>query len=189
MVFQSSFQMRRLSPTVSAACKRQLSQRCGRRHIGAIFSGIQPTGVPHIGNYIGALRQWIQLQGESPNVFYSIVDLHALTPRPRPELLRTWKRETLAALLAAGIDHNRSTLFYQSSVSSISSPQHFSSIHLYTNIGGHACGTHVDPELYCFSWLSVQNDAMEGMRLSRRLAPHYLLDLTDHGLGQAGPLP
>ncbi|KAM0223120.1 hypothetical protein ACHAQD_003851 [Fusarium lateritium] len=83
-----------------------------------VFSGIQPTGVPHLGNYVGALRQWVQLQHSEPDtkLIYSIVDLHAITMPQPPEQLRTRKREALAALLAIGIDPERATLFYQSSV-------------------------------------------------------------------------
>ncbi|KAK1640288.1 tryptophanyl-tRNA synthetase [Colletotrichum phormii] len=84
-----------------------------------IFSGIQPTGTPHLGNYAGAIRQWVQLQGkpaESCKLVYSVVDLHAITVPQKAGQLRQWKRETLAALLAAGINPERSTLFYQSSV-------------------------------------------------------------------------
>lgn len=84
-----------------------------------IFSGIQPTGVPHLGNYVGALRQWVQLQRSEPDakLIYSIVDLHAITMPQPPEQLKRRKREALAALLAIGIDPERATLFYQSSVS------------------------------------------------------------------------
>ncbi len=84
-----------------------------------IFSGIQPTGVPHLGNYLGALRQWANLQNDTPTdtkLIYSIVDLHAVTARPDSEQLRTWKRETLATMLAIGLDPMRSTIFYQSAV-------------------------------------------------------------------------
>ncbi|UZP35448.1 hypothetical protein NXS19_003264 [Fusarium pseudograminearum] len=83
-----------------------------------IFSGIQPTGVPHLGNYVGALRQWVQLQRTEPDakLIYSIVDLHAITMPQPPEQLRRRKREALAALLAIGIDPERATMFYQSSV-------------------------------------------------------------------------
>ncbi|KAG8415187.1 Tryptophan--tRNA ligase, mitochondrial, variant 2 [Metarhizium acridum] len=84
-----------------------------------IFSGIQPTGIPHLGNYVGALRQWVQLQHHEPKdtkLIYSIVDLHAITTPQSPEKLKQWKRESLAALLAVGIDPERSILFYQSSV-------------------------------------------------------------------------
>ncbi|KAF9774699.1 hypothetical protein IL306_007268 [Fusarium sp. DS 682] len=83
-----------------------------------IFSGIQPTGVPHLGNYAGALRQWVQLQNQNPEdkLIYSIVDLHAITTPQNADVLRKNKRDALAALLAIGIDPERVTLFYQSSV-------------------------------------------------------------------------
>lgn len=85
-----------------------------------VFSGIQPTGIPHLGNYAGALRQWVNLQNtesSSTKLIYSIVDLHAITiPQPAEEL-RKWRREALASLLAIGIDPERSILFYQSAVS------------------------------------------------------------------------
>jgi tryptophanyl-tRNA synthetase len=84
-----------------------------------VFSGIQPTGIPHLGNYAGALRQWTQLQHQMPDakLIYSIVDLHAITTPQTPDQLRKWRRESLAALLAVGLDPARSVIFYQSSVS------------------------------------------------------------------------
>ncbi|KAK1598808.1 tryptophanyl-tRNA synthetase [Colletotrichum navitas] len=91
----------------------------GKRKV--IFSGIQPTGIPHLGNYAGAIRQWVQLQSEPADhcrLIYSVVDLHAITVPQQAKQLRQWKRETLAALLATGINPERSTLFYQSSVPS-----------------------------------------------------------------------
>ena len=84
-----------------------------------IFSGIQPTGVPHLGNYLGALQQWVQLQKEPPSntrLLYCVVDLHAITVSQNPQQLRKWRRETLAALLAVGLDPDRCTIFFQSSV-------------------------------------------------------------------------
>ena len=84
-----------------------------------IFSGIQPTGIPHLGNYLGALQNWKRLQDEAApdtKLLYSIVDLHAITLPQQAPMLRQWKREMLAALLAVGIDPGRSSLFYQSSV-------------------------------------------------------------------------
>ncbi|KAK7746069.1 Tryptophan--tRNA ligase, mitochondrial [Diatrype stigma] len=84
-----------------------------------VFSGIQPTGVPHLGNYLGAMRQWKQLQDNAPDdteLLFSIVDLHAITmPRDAPVLMQH-KREMLAALIAIGLDPKKSTMFYQSSV-------------------------------------------------------------------------
>ena len=84
-----------------------------------IFSGIQPTGVPHLGNYLGALQQWVKLQNQaasSARFLYSIVDLHALTTEQDAERLRRCKRETLATLLAVGLDPARCIIFFQSAV-------------------------------------------------------------------------
>ena len=84
-----------------------------------IFSGIQPTGTPHLGNFLGALKVWKKLQSESTTsdrLYYCIVDLHALTQQQDPERLRQWKKETLAVLLAIGLDPERCTIFYQSAV-------------------------------------------------------------------------
>lgn len=84
-----------------------------------VFSGIQPTGIPHLGNYLGAMRQWKQLQDNAPDdteLLFSIVDLHAITMPRDTSVLMQHKREMLAALLAIGLDPQKSTLFYQSSV-------------------------------------------------------------------------
>ncbi|MBM3940162.1 MAG: tryptophan--tRNA ligase [SAR202 cluster bacterium] len=81
-----------------------------------IFSGIQPSGDLHIGNYLGAVRHWVALQQPGAECFYCIVDLHAITVPQEPARLRARTREVLAILLAAGIDPSRSTLFAQSQV-------------------------------------------------------------------------
>ncbi|EUC42594.1 hypothetical protein COCMIDRAFT_103110 [Bipolaris oryzae ATCC 44560] len=84
-----------------------------------IFSGIQPTGIPHLGNYLGALRQWVRLQDEaSPDttLLFSIVDLHAITIKQDARQLATWRKEMLASLLAVGLDPKRCIIFTQSSV-------------------------------------------------------------------------
>ncbi|KAF3770361.1 putative tryptophanyl-tRNA synthetase [Cryphonectria parasitica EP155] len=84
-----------------------------------VFSGIQPTGVPHLGNYLGALREWVRLQdgaGPDTTLLYSVVDLHAITVPQRAAELRRQRREMLAALVAVGLDPERSAIFYQSSV-------------------------------------------------------------------------
>ena len=84
-----------------------------------VFSGIQPTGVPHLGNYLGALQQWTRLQNDaspSTRLYFSIVDLHAITTTQDADQLRRYKRETLATLLAVGLDPERSSIFYQSAV-------------------------------------------------------------------------
>lgn len=91
-----------------------------------IFSAIQPTGVPHLGNYLGALREWKRLQdgaGPGTTLLFSIVDLHAITvPRPS-EQLRQHRREMLAALLAVGLDPDRCALFFQSGVPEVAELQ------------------------------------------------------------------
>jgi len=80
-----------------------------------VFSGIQPSGMLHIGNYLGAIQQWVAGQGAKVN-FICIVDLHAITVPQEPEALRRQTRELAALLLAAGIDPQRTTLFVQSHV-------------------------------------------------------------------------
>ncbi|GAB4552353.1 MAG: tryptophan--tRNA ligase [Anaerolineae bacterium] len=81
-----------------------------------ILSGIQPSGQLHIGNYLGALKQWVALQTEY-ECFYCVVDLHAITVPQDPHELRESTRQTAAIYLAAGIDLSYSTIFVQSHVS------------------------------------------------------------------------
>ncbi len=80
-----------------------------------IFSGVQPTGNLHLGNYLGAIRNWVDLQGRYDCIF-CIVDLHAMTLPQDPEALRSATREVAAAYLAAGIDPERCIIFNQSAV-------------------------------------------------------------------------
>jgi len=80
-----------------------------------VFSGIQPTGNLHLGNYLGAIKNWVAGQEEKEN-FFCVVDLHSLTVPQEPEDLRFQTRSLAAWLLAAGIDPDKSTLFIQSHV-------------------------------------------------------------------------
>ncbi len=80
-----------------------------------IFSGIQPTGRKHLGNYIGALVQWVAGQDRG-DALYCLVDLHALTVPYEPDALRDAVYDTAATLLAAGLDPDRCILFRQSDV-------------------------------------------------------------------------
>ena len=80
-----------------------------------IFSGIQPTGRKHLGNYIGAIRQYVEGQDRAEAI-YCIVDLHAISVPYQPAELREHLYDTTAILLAAGLDPERSTLFRQSDV-------------------------------------------------------------------------
>jgi len=81
-----------------------------------ILSGMQPTADSlHLGNYVGALRQWVDLQNDF-DALYFVADLHSLTVNPDPETLRERTRRTAAQYLAAGVDPSRSILFVQSQV-------------------------------------------------------------------------
>lgn len=82
---------------------------------GRIFSGIQPTSGIHLGNYLGAIRHWVRLQS-AYECIYCLVDQHALTTLHSPEEMRANTREAAAALIAAGVDPQRSILFAQSAV-------------------------------------------------------------------------
>jgi tryptophanyl-tRNA synthetase len=79
-----------------------------------ILSGIQPSGAIHLGNYLGALKNWVA--GQSPDSFYSVVDLHSLTLDISPDELRQNTRELVATLFAVGLDPNVATVFVQSHV-------------------------------------------------------------------------
>ena len=80
-----------------------------------VFSGIQPSGVPQLGNYLGAMRNWVALQ-DRHDCIYCVVDLHALTTWQDPKQLAAQTREMTASLLACGIDADRHILFNQSAV-------------------------------------------------------------------------
>jgi tryptophanyl-tRNA synthetase len=80
-----------------------------------IFSGIQPTGAKHLGNYIGAIRQYVATQ-EQGDAFFCIVDLHSITTAYEPEELRESTLSLAALLFASGLDPGRSTVFVQSHV-------------------------------------------------------------------------
>ena len=81
-----------------------------------ILSGIKPTGIPTLGNYIGALRNWRLMQQDDNYCYYMVADLHALTVRNDPKELREQTRSMAALLMACGIDPERSPLFVQSHV-------------------------------------------------------------------------
>ena len=81
-----------------------------------VFSGVQPTGNLHLGNYLGALKNFVSLQ-KSKNCLYCVVDLHAITTFQNPKDLNSNILETTAGFLASGLDSNKSIIFNQSSVS------------------------------------------------------------------------
>jgi tryptophanyl-tRNA synthetase len=80
-----------------------------------VFSGVQPTGQLHIGNYLGALKNWAEIQSRYESIF-CIVDLHAITAYQEPEELSAKIRETAALFIAAGIDPEQSSIVVQSSI-------------------------------------------------------------------------
>ncbi|MUU46978.1 tryptophan--tRNA ligase [Helicobacter pylori] len=84
-------------------------------HKKRVFSGIQPTGQIHLGNYLGAIKHWVELQDEYENLF-CIVNSHAITLPIDPKFLKSQTYELVKLLLACGIDPNQSGLFIQSEV-------------------------------------------------------------------------
>jgi tryptophanyl-tRNA synthetase len=87
-------------------------------HKPLVFSGMQPTNTLHLGNYLGALKNWVKLQEQMPCI-YCVVDMHAITADAgyaKPEELKKAVREVAAAYIAAGVDPARSILFQQSAV-------------------------------------------------------------------------
>ena len=80
-----------------------------------IFSGVQPTGTLHLGNYLGAIKNFVELQ-EKYNGIYCVVDQHAITVDQNPQELRSNILEVLASFIAAGVDYQRQIIFQQSSV-------------------------------------------------------------------------
>jgi len=99
------------APTTAASAAKAAPKRARER----VFSGIQPSGAPHIGNYLGAIRHWVAEQDIFDNI-YCVVDLHAITVPQDPQELRENVRQLAATLLACGLDPQRSALFVQSHV-------------------------------------------------------------------------
>ena len=82
-----------------------------------IFSGVQPTGNLHLGNYLGAVKNFVELNNDTNNeCVFCVVDLHAITTKQNPKELRNNTRETVATFVASGIDPKRSIIFNQSKV-------------------------------------------------------------------------
>ena len=81
-----------------------------------VFSGVQPTGNLHLGNYLGAIRNFVSLQ-KTHECIYCVVDMHAITVKQDPEVLKNNILEVAAAFIASGIDPTKSIIFAQSQVS------------------------------------------------------------------------
>ncbi|XP_001865561.2 tryptophan--tRNA ligase, mitochondrial [Culex quinquefasciatus] len=114
-MFQRLSCLRLVRPAVRNASTEAVTPTWPRK----IFSGVQPTGALHIGNYLGAIKRWVDLQNSGEDVTYCIVDLHSITLPQDPDLLRHNSLQMAATLLACGINPAKSTLFLQSGV-----PQH-----------------------------------------------------------------
>ena len=96
-----------------------------------IFSGVQPTGNLHLGNYLGAIKNFVELNNDDENsCIFCVVDLHAITTRQNPNELRDNIRETVATFIACGIDSQKSIIFNQSAV-----PAHSEAAWLLSCIG------------------------------------------------------
>ena len=124
-----------------------------------IFSGVQPTGSLHLGNYLGAIRNWARLQDEFEAI-YCVVDLHAVTAPHDPKELSRATREVTAGLIASGIDPKRSIIFNQSMV-----PEHAELSWLFN----------------CIARLTITRGPGErGFGLSGREIPTVLITLHTH---------
>jgi tryptophanyl-tRNA synthetase len=103
-------------PTTDAASTKPQAARYRSAPTVRIFSGIQPTGRKHLGNYIGAIRQYVEGQDRGDPAIYCIVDLHAITVPYEPAELRSGLYDLTATLLASGLDPDRCVLFRQGDV-------------------------------------------------------------------------
>lgn len=123
-----------------------------------VFSGAQPSGELSIGNYLGALRQWVHMQDDY-DCIYCIVNLHAITVRQDPPLLHKATLDTLALYLACGIDPNKSTIFVQSHV-----PEH----------------TQLSWVLNCYTYMGELNRMTQFKEKSSRHAENINVGLFDY---------
>ncbi|KAJ3531515.1 hypothetical protein NMY22_g8123 [Coprinellus aureogranulatus] len=120
MLLSTKRALQQNTPCIRAWTRRYLSSEApgsdARRRGKVVFSGIQPTGVPHLGNYLGALSNWVKLQNDaSPDdqLIFSIVGWHAITLPQKAKELSASRWDMLATLLAIGIDPKRSIIFHQ----------------------------------------------------------------------------
>ena len=81
-----------------------------------VFSGVQPSGGLTLGNYLGAIKRFVEMQNDNYETIYCVVDLHAITVWQNPNILRQNKRELAASFIASGLNPNKSILFNQSAV-------------------------------------------------------------------------
>ena len=104
-----------MSDASTGTANPHLAQYAAKGLKGRILSGVQPTGNLHLGNYLGAIRNFARLQGDY-ECLYCVVDLHAITQPQDPKQLAAQTREIAAAFLAAGVDGQKQIIFAQSTV-------------------------------------------------------------------------
>nr|XP_019586148.1 PREDICTED: tryptophan--tRNA ligase, mitochondrial isoform X2 [Rhinolophus sinicus] len=144
-----------------------------------VFSGIQPTGIPHLGNYLGAIESWVRLQSEHGSVLYSIVDLHSITVPQDPAVLRQSIWDMTAALLACGINPEKSVLFQQSQAKT-AKQKHDGTVGLLTYPVLQAA----DVLLYKSTHVPVGEDQIQHMELIQDLARGF-----NKKYGEVFPVP
>jgi tryptophanyl-tRNA synthetase len=155
-----------------------------------VLSGIRPTGESfHLGNYVGAVRHWAAMQDES-DCFFFLADLHALDELPEPERLRSRTRESVAEVLAMGVDPARSTVFVQSHIAEhaelawvlgcLTGFGEASRMTQFKDKGGGSVGLFVYPVLMAADILMYQADAVpvgedqrQHLELTRDLAQRF----------------
>jgi len=148
-----------------------------------VFSGIQPTADSfHLGNYLGAVKQWVDLQ-ETGDAIYCVVDLHAITVPYDPQLLRRRTRVAAAQLIAAGLDPERCILFVQSQVQ-----EHAELAWVLSCINGFGEASPMlmaaDILLYQTDEVPVGEDQRQHLELSRNLAQRF-----NHRFGETFTVP
>lgn len=171
-----------------------------------ILSGIKPTGRPHIGNYLGAIRQHIALQNEAHECFYFVADYHALTTLRDAALMREYRRGVVLDYLALGLDPEKVTLFFQSDI-----PEHAELAWILSTVApqgllerAHAwkdaaakgnremnVGLFTYPVLmaadiliYKADWVPVGKDQVQHVEIARDIAQKF-----NHAFGECFPLP
>ncbi|KAG5346380.1 SYWM protein, partial [Acromyrmex charruanus] len=115
-ILRAAARLERTCAAKSEGLRKCSSQATQIKYPKRIFSGIQPTGSVHLGNYFGAIWRWVELQNSSEAVLCSIADLHSITLPQNPQKLRENTLLMTATLIACGIDYKRSILFQQSKV-------------------------------------------------------------------------
>ncbi|KYN10241.1 Tryptophanyl-tRNA synthetase, mitochondrial [Trachymyrmex cornetzi] len=115
-ILRAAARSKRTCAAKSEGLRKCSSQATQIKYPKRIFSGIQPTGSVHLGNYFGAIRRWVELQNSGEAVLCSIADLHSITLPQNPQKLRENTLLMTATLIACGIDYKRSILFQQSKV-------------------------------------------------------------------------